>query len=76
MQALHLLQRLKACHAGHVLIQKDDVGLGSGQYIQGIVTVAGGDHIVVLTFQVNDIRLQQIYFVINPKYSVHSVSIY
>jgi hypothetical protein len=65
-----LLQRLQPCHAGHVFVQKNNVdgGLVAADGIDRILSVAGSYHVVPFSFQINDVRLQQIDFIVHPKY--------
>ena len=76
MQTLDLLQRLQTRHTRHVLIQKNDVRHGLVQHVYRIFSISSGGQFVPLTLQINDIRLQQVYLVVNPKYLAHNVSIY
>ena len=78
MQTFDLLKRFQSRHSRHVLVQEDDTesGMLMTENFQRILAVTGGNDFVVLLFQINNVRLQQVYLVINPKYSVHSSSIY
>ena len=76
VQALHLLERLESGHTRHVFIQEDNGRHRFRQAVQGIFAIRGSRHVIAFAFEVNDIRLQEIYLIINPEYLAHNVSIY
>ena len=74
-QTFYLLQRLQPVHTRHVLVKKDNIKLPVLDNINSVLSVGGCCYVVVFSFQINDIRLQQVYLIINPKYLAHNFSI-
>ena len=64
---LDALQGLQSADARHVLIEKDEViGLFTTA-VEGIVSVGDGIYGISFLLQEEDVRLQQVNFVVNPK---------
>ncbi len=71
-QFLDAVQCLQSAQSGHVLVEQDEVERLLGAAVQGIVAVRHRFHLVAFLLEEEDVSLQQLNLVVNPKQFVCS----
>ena len=67
-------QRLEPRHAGHHLVEDDQVVGALGGHVDGVVAVVAGVHLVAFAFEKEHVGLEQLHFVVDPEYLDHKRS--
>ncbi len=67
LDVLYLLKGLQTAQSRHLLVEQYEVESVLGTLLYGIAAVAHGAHIVAFLLQEDDVGVQQLYLVVDPK---------
>ena len=67
LQQLDLLQGFKTAYARHVLIEDYEVEVLRLYHVESVAAVGHGLNLISLVFQKQNVRLQQVDFIVSPK---------